>query len=59
MGAAISAIQQGKNVFAERYERLVRHGLTSGNALHTVARKMLTVMWGMWKTGTRLDPGQA
>jgi len=55
MGAAISAVGQGHNVFAEQYERLVRDGLTAGNALHTVARKMLTVMWGMWKTGTRFD----
>lgn len=55
MGAAISAVRQGKNVFAEQYERLVHDGLTTGNALHTVARKMLTVMWGMWKTGTRFD----
>ena len=56
MGAAISAVRQGKNVFAEQYERLVRDGLTTGNALHTVARKMLTVQWGMWKTGMRFDP---
>jgi transposase len=56
MGAAVSAVQQGKNVFAEQYERLVRDGLTTGNALHTVARKLLTVEWGMWKTGTRFDP---
>jgi len=55
MGAAISAIQQGRNVFAEQYERLVHNGLTPSNARHTVARKLLTVMWGMWKTGTRLD----
>jgi transposase len=56
VGAAVSAVQQGNNLFAQQYERLVRHGLTTGNALHTVARKMLTVMWGMWKTGTRFDP---
>ena len=56
MGAALSAIQQGENVFAGQYERLVAHGLTAGNARHTVARKLLTVLWGMWKTGTRFDP---
>jgi len=55
MGAALSAIRQGSNGFASQHERLVHNGLTSGNALHTVARKMLTVMWGMWKTGTRFD----
>lgn len=56
MGAAVSAIQQSNNVFAKIYERLVQNGLTPGNAKHTVARKILTVMWGMWKTGTRFDP---
>ena len=56
MGAAMSAVNQGQNVFAKQYERLVHNGLTPGNALHTVARKMLSVMWGMWKTGTRFDP---
>jgi hypothetical protein len=56
MGAAISAVRQGHNLFAAQYERLVQDGLTTGNALHTVARKMLNVMWGMWKTGTRFDP---
>lgn len=56
MGAALSAVRQGTNVFAERYERMVRNGQTVGNALHTVARKMLTVMWGMWKSSTRFDP---
>jgi hypothetical protein len=56
MGAALSAIWQGRNVFAGQYERLVRDGLTARNAWHTVARKMLTVMWGMWKTKRRFDP---
>ncbi len=56
MGAAISAIGQGDNPFAEQYERLVSHGLTPSNARHTVARKLLTVVWGMWKTNTRYDP---
>lgn len=58
MGAAISAVRQGSNAFAEQHERLVCHGVTGGNALHTVARKMLTVMWGMWKTGERFDPSR-
>jgi transposase len=57
MGAAFSAIRQGKNPFAEQYERLVRNGLTPANARHTVARKMLSVMWGMWKTDHPFDPG--
>jgi transposase len=56
MGAAQSAIQQGHNVFASMYERLTADGLTPSNARHSVARKTLTVMWGMWKTGRRFDP---
>jgi len=55
-GTVVSAVYQGGNVFAQQHERLVQHGLTHGNALHTVARKMLSVMWGMWKNGTRFDP---
>jgi transposase len=55
MGAAISAIQHRHNVFAFQYERLVTDGVTPGNARHTVARKMLTVMWGMWKTNRPFD----
>lgn len=58
LGAAVSAIRQGDNPFARQYERLVRDGLSPGNARHTVARKMLTVMWGMWKNGTRFDPSR-
>ena len=59
MGAARSAINQGDNVFAERYERLVRNGLSESNAQHTVARKMLTVMWGMWKSREAFDEALA
>jgi transposase len=55
MGAAQSALNQRRNVFAQQYERLVDHGVSPGNARHTVARKLLSVMWGMWKTGQRFD----
>ena len=55
MGATLSAIQHRDNVFAAQYERLVRDGLTPSNARHTVARKMLTVMWGMWKAERPFD----
>ena len=56
MGGAVSAIGQGKNAFAAKYERLVRDGLTPANARHTVARKLLTVMWGMWKSNRPFNP---
>jgi len=54
-GAAWSAIGQGDNVFADDYGRLIRKGIHEANAWHAVARKLLTVMWGMWKTASRFD----
>lgn len=59
MGAARSAIDQGGNVFAAQYERLVSDGLSKANARHTVSRKILTVMWGMWKSGQPFDEALA
>lgn len=56
VGAAVTAIEQGDNVFAAGYERRVGNGLSEGNARHTVARKLLSVMVGMWKTRTPFDP---
>jgi transposase len=55
LGAAISAINQKDNVFKDYYERMVQDGMITSNARHAVARKMLTVMWGMWKTNSRFD----
>lgn len=55
LGAAWSAIGQGDNVFAWKFQQLVDGGLYANNAWHTVARKMLTVMWGMWKTASRFN----
>ncbi|MFC1783494.1 transposase [Planctomycetota bacterium] len=55
MGAALSATGQLKNPFADHYWRMIRNGVTAGNARHTVARKMLTTMWGMWKTNCRYE----
>ena len=55
MGAALSAIGQSNNQFANHYQKMVRNGVTLSNARHTVARKMLTVMWGMWKTNSRYN----
>ncbi len=55
MGAALSAICQGNNPFADYYRRVIAHGLMPCNARHSVARKQLRVMWGMWKTNTPYD----
>ena len=55
MGAAISAIRHRDNIFKDDYERMVKDGITTSNARHAVARKLLTVMWGMWKNISRFD----
>jgi len=55
LGAAISAINQKDNVFKHYYERMVQDGVITSNARHAVARKMLTVIWGMWKTTSQFD----
>ncbi len=54
VGATMNAIV-GDNVFGHQYRRLLDHGLIPSNARHTVARTMLTVMWGMWKRTARFD----
>jgi len=55
LGAALSAINQKTNVFKDYYERMVKDGVITSNARHAVARKLLTVMWGMCKTNSRFD----
>jgi len=55
MGMAISAINQGDNPFARCYQRQVRRGVTPANARHNVSRKMVTVLWAMWKNDSRFD----
>jgi transposase len=55
IGAAQSAIDQKKNVFAERYVRWVQAGISPRNARRNVARDQVTTVWGMWKTDTAFD----
>ena len=55
LGAALSAINQKDNAFRDYYERMVQDGVITSNARHVVARKMLTVMWAMWKTNSRFN----
>ena len=55
LGAALSAISQRNNIFKSDYERMIHEGITPSNARHAVARKMLTVMWGMWKANSRFE----
>jgi transposase len=56
LGAAQSIVQARDNVFKHEYERMVFNGVTSKNALHAIARKLLFVMWGMWKNNRSFDP---
>jgi len=53
MGAAMSAIRQKDNEFSCYYERMLKDGITPGNARHSVARKMVSVLWGIWKQQVR------
>ena len=55
LGAATSAIRQKNNLFRQYYERMLEDGIMPSNARHAVARKLLTVMWAMWKTNSRFD----
>jgi transposase len=55
LGAALSAINRKNNDFKDYYERMVQDGMITSNARHAVARKLLTVMWGMWKANSRFD----
>lgn len=51
LGAAhMLAVQCAPNIFTQQYERMLNNGMSPSNALHALARKLLTVMWGMWKT---------
>ena len=36
-------------------ERMILEGIIPSNARHAVARKMLAVMWGMWKQNGRFN----
>ncbi len=55
LGTALSAINQKDNAFKDYYERMVQNGMITSNARHAVARKILTVMWAMWKTNSRFN----
>jgi len=59
LGAALTAINQKQNTFKTDYERMVQNGIIPSNARHTVARKLLTVMWGMWKRNCQFDQARA
>jgi len=55
LGAATSAIEKGDNAFKAYYERMLSHGIVPANAKHSVARKMVSTMSALWKTGNQYD----
>ncbi len=55
MGAATSAIEGTDNPFKAYYERMLANGITPTNAKHSVARKLVSTMSAMWKTGSAYD----
>lgn len=46
----------GPNPFQTIYERLIGKGVRDSLARLTVARKLLSVPWGLWKSGREYDP---
>ncbi len=58
MGAATSATTWRDNAFGRYYERMTGSGMAAAKARHSVARKMATVLWGIWKSHSRFDAAQ-
>ena len=58
MGATTSALRQQDNFLVQAYERSIREGMHPGNARRATARKLLTVLWGMWKQERRFTKRQ-
>lgn len=55
LGAAISAVSWNENPFRQYYRRCRKEGMTESNARHAVGRKILRVLWGLWKTSSRYE----
>lgn len=57
LGAAITAITQGENPFADQHQRWLQEGgLSARIARRNVARSLAATMWGMWKNGNEYRP---
>lgn len=56
-GAAVSAIAAGDNRYAEQFARLTKQeGTAPEKARLTVARSILSTLYGMWRNGTSYRP---
>lgn len=56
LGAALSAIAQGDNPFADQYRRWIEQGLAATLAKRNVARSLSATLWGLWKNNTAYEP---
>ena len=56
LGAALSAVTQGNNPFADLYRRWSQQGLSSKLARRNVARALAATLWGLWKNGSAYRP---
>jgi transposase len=56
LGAARSAIVQGKNPFADLHRRWLEAGLAPKLARRNVARALAATLWGLWKNGSAYRP---
>jgi len=56
LGAAKSAVAQGRNPFADQYRRWLDEGLSARLARRNVARSLAATLWGLWKNGTTYRP---
>jgi len=56
LGAAMSAIVQGNNPFADLHRRWLERGLSSKLARRNVARRLAATLWGLWKNSSAYHP---
>jgi transposase len=56
LGAALSAVTQGNNPFADLYGRWLEQGLGPKLARRHVARALAATLWGLWKNGSAYRP---
>jgi transposase len=56
LGAALSAVVQGDNPFADQHRRWLEQGLTRRVARRNVARSLASTLWGLWKNGSVYHP---
>src|SRR2546421_1740172 len=56
LGAALSAVTQGNNPFADLHGRWLKQGLSSKLARRNVARALAATLWGLWKNGSAYRP---